>query len=481
MKNNKYKLIFTFCVIIISQIIILYFYNENILNNYMSSKFEKDKKYIENISKEFEFNSKRYNTILQDSSIPKLLSEFKENSSRTEIEEDFLYLYNQLNFKTEHKPHIKIFSKDNVLVASSDFEKNRYKRRQCIINFNIESEFDKIKEKSIAPNKRNSFSKIFLFKVKFNKSNVGIVEISYDSESYQNLFFKRLDKGFDILLKNEDQNTTYFSYLKNKEYISISPKDIYNMESIKEAVMASIDIKVLNNGDNFYKFIKINNSVQFVSFIKINESNNSGYFVVYSDSLFLKGFNDGLYFQIIMSIILIIILAILFKSIYKAHEQILNIATHDTLTGLHNREYFDSKLKEMDKREISVLMIDIDFFKKINDTYGHDIGDKALKRFANLITPLISENEIFIRWGGEEFYIVTNKKNKDLEIFAEEIRKNIEFNSEYEDIPKFTCTIGVSNINETSGDLKKLFILTDKKLYKGKELGRNRIQLTLGD
>ncbi|WP_179122261.1 GGDEF domain-containing protein [Caloramator quimbayensis] len=155
-------------------------------------------------------------------------------------------------------------------------------------------------------------------------------------------------------------------------------------------------------------------------------------------------------------------------------------ASHDFLTSILNRRGFYEKFNALlsNQREnapISIIAADIDFFKKINDKYGHDIGDYVLTEIANTIINLIGINDIFSRWGGEEFLIVLpNTPYEDALKIAEIIRKEIENKViKYKGTKiKITMTFGVSSFNPMY-EIDQCISNADKALYYGKNNGRN--------
>ena len=158
-------------------------------------------------------------------------------------------------------------------------------------------------------------------------------------------------------------------------------------------------------------------------------------------------------------------------------------AQHDRLTDIYNRQKIDEILEKIcgysrrRKEEIGVIMFDIDHFKSVNDTYGHDTGDEVLKAIAKLIQKNIREDDIFGRWGGEEFLIIlrhTSIENTFQK--ARLLRKAIE-EMRYKKLPKVTASFGVTEVipNDTPQALLKR---VDLALYKAKSEGRNRVTLS---
>ncbi|WP_324172913.1 diguanylate cyclase [Sulfurimonas sp.] len=161
-------------------------------------------------------------------------------------------------------------------------------------------------------------------------------------------------------------------------------------------------------------------------------------------------------------------------------KQLEKLSITDTLTQIPNRLYLDNNYECEQKRSIrynnnlSIMLIDIDFFKKINDTYGHKIGDNILIEFANILNNSKRNVDILGRWGGEEFLIICPETNlKETEIFAQKIRKNIE-NFSFREIGYLTCSIGVAQYDKN--DKKEdTFMRADKALYEAKNNGRNKV------
>ncbi len=158
-------------------------------------------------------------------------------------------------------------------------------------------------------------------------------------------------------------------------------------------------------------------------------------------------------------------------------------AQHDRLTDIYNRQKIDEVLEKIcgyssrRKEEVGIIMFDIDHFKKVNDQFGHIIGDEVLKKVAYMIRKNIREEDIFGRWGGEEFLIILRHTSiENTHKKAEMLRKSIE-NMNYPKIPHITASFGVTQIsrNDTPQTLIKR---ADLALYKAKTQGRNRVVLS---
>ncbi|WHZ04248.1 diguanylate cyclase [Neobacillus sp. YX16] len=170
----------------------------------------------------------------------------------------------------------------------------------------------------------------------------------------------------------------------------------------------------------------------------------------------------------------------------KYEDKLKELALHDPLTGFPNRTYFSQCLKiEMEKAKLSKLLLsvfalDIDHFKEINDTYGHDIGDEVLKEFAKRVKRAIRKNDFLARIGGDEFVILIpelTEKTKVVEM-ADRIQQCLgdEWIIANEKI-KITSSIGISFYNQFDSEEKTLFKNADLALYEAKKKGRNNYQI----
>ena len=168
-------------------------------------------------------------------------------------------------------------------------------------------------------------------------------------------------------------------------------------------------------------------------------------------------------------------------------EQAIEMAVVDALTGLHNRRYFDMNLSSLldqsaqEGKPLSLLVLDIDFFKKINDTYGHDAGDEILRALAGRVRRAVRSVDLVCRLGGEEFVIVMPDTPLDVAgRVAERVRRTVEaepfaVKQGQTSIP-VTISIGIA---DRGSDANPDFIYksADKALYESKASGRNRVTL----
>lgn len=170
----------------------------------------------------------------------------------------------------------------------------------------------------------------------------------------------------------------------------------------------------------------------------------------------------------------------------KAYSNVLRESIHDDLTGLHNRRYFNERLiDETDRAKryggtVSLLMIDIDHFKRINDTYGHPVGDDVLVWVAHTLRDKLRKTDLVSRYGGEEFAIILLNTQRDTAIeIAENLRGAIaESPLPENDTVKVTISVGVSTLGIDAISFDGLVNNADKALYNAKRQGRNRVCAT---
>jgi diguanylate cyclase (GGDEF)-like protein len=164
------------------------------------------------------------------------------------------------------------------------------------------------------------------------------------------------------------------------------------------------------------------------------------------------------------------------------YQTALQSAFLDSLTGVKNRTAFDTnfnreiELHRRNKSNLSVIVLDIDFFKRINDQYGHAVGDLVLRQVAETVEKSIRSSDALYRYGGEEFVVVLNGTNTlGATLLAERIRKNIE-NLRIDSLKdlRVTLSLGVTMMHEQDSS-QGLFERADGALYEAKESGRNQV------
>ena len=167
-----------------------------------------------------------------------------------------------------------------------------------------------------------------------------------------------------------------------------------------------------------------------------------------------------------------------YNKVYKYYKKSLAKltfkASHDELTGVYNRAGYESLLSSLDLQTTYMILFDVDNFKHINDTYGHEVGDQVLVKIAGALKKHFRSDDHICRVGGDEFVVFmvnAEKKNKDL------IRRKIEqinqtLESTDDGLPKSSISVGVAHGSEVT-DVKALFEIADDAMYAAKKNGKH--------
>lgn len=165
------------------------------------------------------------------------------------------------------------------------------------------------------------------------------------------------------------------------------------------------------------------------------------------------------------------------KKILESKTEVLESKVkYDSLTGVYSRDFFEDGFKDFvqHRDDLSLILVDIDHFKAINDKYGHLIGDRVLQAVAELISSSVRKQDLLARWGGEEFAILCPDTSLDsAKTLAEKLRLSIE-SEDFEHIKTLSCSFGVSHHLQNES-LSSLFERADKAMYLSKETGRNKV------
>jgi diguanylate cyclase (GGDEF)-like protein len=250
-------------------------------------------------------------------------------------------------------------------------------------------------------------------------------------------------ESMEKFLQSSDCICDFFEKVDSSEYI-YSP--IIEGESWAK--------HILNNHDKTFKAMIKKDNKEYVFLLTseyLIDSDESKILVVFSDITELEESSNRLIYQ----------------------------ANVDELTKIMNRKSFNRVIEDeilstrIDNGVLSIIFFDIDHFKSINDTYGHDMGDKVLIELAELVKVHIRESDFFARWGGEEFVVIVKSSSHGAEILANKLKDMIQIHNF--SVPKsITCSFGVSGFVDSDSS-ESLLKRADKALYIAKESGRNRV------
>jgi len=328
---------------------------------------------------------------------------------------------------------------------------------------------------------------------------IGLIEIFFSSTKLQDYTMRASDIHTHFIVnKNVFKSNAWKSNIVEPYRESIEHKDFLfsmndhikhdRLESSKASIIdplrKEIDKGVLN-GEAFNLYVNTQGSAKILAFIPIKrfkDSKTVAYLVSYTTSEKLSSFLDNVkIFFFFMSLFMIVVYLIIYRLLGQK-EKIIDELKYDALTNVYNRKYFmhdlEKEYKILVKREVPfcLVMVDIDFFKNVNDTYGHQYGDIVLKEFATILKDSVRSVDKVSRYGGEEFiiFLLTNEENSFN--IVDNIRKKIEaFEFGIEKI-KLTASFGVAECKSenTSSEIIKR---ADDALYDAKEKGRNRIEI----
>ena len=210
------------------------------------------------------------------------------------------------------------------------------------------------------------------------------------------------------------------------------------------------------------------------------------FILFYPDENFLEAqYTTAFKVRIVLSFLLVTFLSVVYGySREKSSEKMLKMRKdlefflrRDELTGLYNRRGYQDKIENIKHDFGSILMCDIDYFKNVNDTYGHDVGDFVIREVSKCIRNNLRKDDIAVRWGGEEFFVYLAQVNRDhAYLISEKLRECIEtLSMQYDEeiTIHVTMSIGIAFVDERN-TLDMAIGNADKAMYLSKEQGRNK-------
>ena len=285
-----------------------------------------------------------------------------------------------------------------------------------------------------------------------------------------------------LALNGNDYSTESFvidGYITKIETFEKSKKLLFNKSNERDLIILKYQWNQLKILLDDYKDKK----AEEAEIITVSEIIWAQANIVVSDveSIFHTYIKDYIIIAIVLfsSIIMLGLISIIIK--YFIQQRLEVQASHDHLTGLFNRHYFELLIKKQqndskrNKQNIALMMCDIDHFKTVNDIYGHDIGDKVLKNIAEILIKNSRASDSIIRFGGEEFLIIASYDSiEDLMKYGERIRMNIESTKILDQNITISIGIALCDHNCIADETMKK---ADIALYTAKENGRNQVIL----
>ncbi|WP_024954171.1 sensor domain-containing diguanylate cyclase [Sulfurospirillum arcachonense] len=368
----------------------------------------------------------------------------------------------------------------------SDDTKNYYHSKGII---------DKINKNNVEDDWYFNFKKspdLYEVNLDYNK-NLGdslVMFINYKVKDYANDFIAITGVGIKLLevekmLRSFKQKYKYDVYFadENGEIVLFTKElnkrgNISSIEGLKD-IQADIFANKINKFEYTYKDNEYLLSTKYIKKLKL-------YLLVEIDKKeYMEDLNKTFYMNLTISVIvtLLVVLIIIYTiNIYQKQLELL--ADEDSLTGLANRRKFNENFEKMfdlyyrrNLKSLALILIDIDDFKSVNDTFGHLTGDKTLVRFSELLKSEVRKTDILARWGGEEFAILLIDTTKEEAIqIAEKIRVAVKEDVDLHRLLEKQMTISLGLGELTSNDSQDGLILkVDEALYKAKNAGKDQL------
>lgn len=337
-----------------------------------------------------------------------------------------------------------------------------------------------------------------VFPIFYRNEFVGTVEISYSFSAIKEIAERLYRVHCDLILHKEVVEKTVFSDEQSNYALSELGNQFYYDKKVRtddqkifsDTIISKIDKSVahqlpeqLHSDKNAIYISKIDHQTYTLFFIPIQsfDKHYIGYIIIYrldnEISLHMNHFWEMFFTGLIVISIVTFLLMYLYYRLRAQQIVLQEMAYTDKLTQIGNRPYIQENLtyllslSERQNTDLSIIFFDIDHFKHINDTYGHQVGDHVLSTLALLIKNHLRKSDIIGRWGGEEFIIaLPDTPLNQATNLAEKFRKLIEDASFV--FGGLTCSFGV--VERRNGETYEALLLrADEMLYKAKRLGRN--------
>jgi diguanylate cyclase (GGDEF)-like protein len=217
-----------------------------------------------------------------------------------------------------------------------------------------------------------------------------------------------------------------------------------------------------------------------------SQNHNLGYLISYKKDANIAVFDTIFWENVLLSNVLILLILGFIAYMLHTKEQFEKMAITDKLTGLYNRYKFYSVAQQelnrskRHKHPFSLIIFDIDHFKKINDTYGHDVGDRVLKTVAKLVRKNVRKYDYVFRWGGEEFIILAPETDINGALKLAEKIRTIIASHHFAKIGHVTISAGIAQfVEDIDKGIDSIVKRADNALYLAKHEGRNRSRIAL--
>ncbi|MEJ5173303.1 MAG: GGDEF domain-containing protein [Hydrogenothermaceae bacterium] len=491
MKKNKEKIILIIGVFVIYLIIVILLYIDktNKENIYLSGKIEQTESEILVTLEKFEnLSNLLTNSEIRKPEIASIISTAdlsKRYITFNNLQDDFRFLKSYgydnilfilpdgslfLDMKKPENAGKKLINIDNIFVVSNTLKNSIDNRFYDSVTYSypvfygnklIAYVYYTVPFYTIGKNLSDIFRNLYVFYIKKDYISLSSTKGYIQSDLNENYFVDR--KFYNLKIKTREENIDLISEINRKL-----------KEKIKDR---------LQKEQSFAVPIEIEGKYYIVIFYSIKDLTDKhiGYIVSYKAENTIFEFEKSFYISISLISLIVVLIAVAIYQILKMKAIAEKNAITDKLTGAFNRMAIEPIINaELDRskrnnKPISLIIFDIDFFKKINDRYGHDKGDYVLKNVTEIIKRSIRKSDYLIRWGGEEFLLILPETDIDgAKKLAEKLRTAVE-NYSFKDVGQVTISLGITQM-KTVEPLDNAIKRADEALYTAKNRGRNRVE-----
>lgn len=369
--------------------------------------------------------------------------------------------------------NMKVYAYLNLAQINIELENYDKAKEMCDLVPKYKIYFSDEDYRDIEISKEIIEAKVYLYNNNLNmaKENLSHIKFLMKNDKDEYIIDKDLEElvvqaNYEFKAKNYDKSKTIYN-----EALSLSKlrnQDIYVKPILSDLLKLATENKDEYLKEKYYneilEFNKKQEKIRYQAYVYYINTNVEKEISIMHDLKYNKMFY-------MIAFIIMLFMAIALDVIYKRIKYRL---THDALTNTYNRYSLDKKYKYLlrKNKEFAAIMIDIDDFKSINDTYGHEFGDIVLINMCNVVKAILNKDSNIYRYGGEEFAILSKNSTKvDVLLMAEKIRYYVEAMIWENDI-KITVSAGIA-----FSDIEKELTIqkADKNLYKAKHTGKNKV------
>lgn len=340
-----------------------------------------------------------------------------------------------------------------------------------------------------------------IFPIYKNGNHIGAIDISFSSTLLQNYTARASEIHTHFIInRNVFKSQAWESNIREPYEQSIEHDDfMFSMSDhmihkrlreshlkIIEPLHNTID-KNIDSGKEFGVYKEVGDTVKVVSFLPVRNVKNDktvAYFVSYTESPYIKTAIKNFKLSVLVTAVIILIIIIVGWRVITHAEVLKKELQYDGLTKVFNRKYFFKIAQEQFERSkrfnhpFSIVMVDIDHFKLVNDTHGHQSGDIVLQEVSKILSSSMRKFDIVARYGGEEFIMLIFANANNSYGVVEEIRKKVEEQTFCKEKNlEVTVSFGIAEF-EDDISLEALIKRADNALYSSKHSGRNRTTIS---